>query len=168
MNLTLKGRRWRHWLLELLLFIGLFLAIDQWRSSSLLSTTNAAPQSVLPTLSGKTATLPSTNNATLVYFFAPWCTVCHLSIGNLKALSEQRPDLSIQLVALDYQTVDEVEQFIADQALPFPVLLGNRQTFSDWQVSAYPTYYLVDQTGTIRARSMGYSTQLGLWVRSTL
>jgi len=165
----LKGPvRWRRLLLELLLAVGLFIAIDQWMSRNLLESQQAAPVSVLPTLSGGTARLPETGGNTLVYFFAPWCTVCHLSIGNLVDLAAQQPELNIQLVALDYGTVDEVRAFIAEKALPFPVLLGNATTFRQWQISGYPTYYMVGEAGNIRARSMGYSTQAGLWVRSLL
>ncbi|MCV6589167.1 MAG: TlpA family protein disulfide reductase [Marinobacterium sp.] len=163
----LKRIRWRRLLIEMLIALAIFIAIDQWRSKDLLATAQTAPQSVLPTLAGKTAALPA-RGTTLVYFFAPWCTVCHLSIGNLKGLAVQQPELNIQLVALDYQSTQEVREFIADQQLPFPVLMGNSQTFGDWQIRAYPTYYLVDGAGTIQARSMGYSTQVGLWVRSVL
>lgn len=158
---------WRRWLLELTLVLSVFLAIDQWRSRSLLSSQQPVVASVLPTLSGATAPLPA-RGAVLVYFFAPWCTVCHLSIGNLVALSRQQPELTIQLVALDYQSVEEVQRFIADQQLPFSVLLGTRQTAAQWSISAYPTYYLVNAQGRITARNMGYSTELGLWVRTQL
>ncbi len=162
-----SARPWRRWLFELGAVVLIFLVVDQWRSRALLASTVPAPASVLPALAGHTATLPA-SGPTLVYFFAPWCTVCHLSIGNLVALSRQQPELTIQLVALDYASVEEVQRFIADQQLPFAVLLGNRQTAVDWQVSAYPTYYLVNKQGQITARSMGYSTQLGLWVRAQL
>ena len=64
--------------------------------------------------------------------------------------------------------VEEVRAFIDDKQLPFPVLLGNTSTFSDWQVKGYPTYYLVNEAGNIQARNAGYSTQIGLWLRSAL
>jgi len=160
--------RWRRLALEILLFGALFVAIDQWMSRHLLSTEQPAPISALPTLTGGTATLPAREGPVLVYFFAPWCTVCHLSIGNLESIAEQRPELSIQLVALDYSSVEEVRAFIDDKQLPFPVLLGNTSTFSDWQVKGYPTYYLVNEAGNIQARNAGYSTQIGLWLRSAL
>lgn len=161
-----KPVRWRRLLLEVLLFGVLFTAIDQWLSRNLLTTEQAAPVSVLPTLAGTTAALPVPGKRVLIYFFAPWCTVCHLSIGNLAGLAAQQPELSIQLVALSYDSVEEVQQFVADKKLPFPVLLGNAASFNEWQLSGFPSYYLVDETGNIRARNMGYSSQVGLWVRS--
>lgn len=161
------GKNWRRWLLELGLVVLVFLVVDQWRSRSLLAPSQQVQPVVLPALDGNTEILPA-EGATLVYFFAPWCTVCHLSIGNLIALAHQQPQLTIQLVAQDYQSVEEVRRFIADQQLPFTVLLGTRQTAADWQVSAYPTYYLLDAQGRITARSVGYSSELGLWVRAQL
>lgn len=164
---NLRKFSWRRLALELAIVVLVVVAVDQWRSRDLLSSATPAPVSQLPTLQGEVATLPAQGPG-LVYFFAPWCTVCHLSIGNLVSLSEHQPDLTIQIVALDYQSREEVEAFIAEQQLPFQVLLGNQQTFSDWAVRGYPTYYLIDQAGNIQSQSMGYSTELGLWVRSVL
>ena len=37
-----------------------------------------------------------------------------------------------------------------------------------WQVQAYPSYYVLDSEHRIERRDIGYSTQLGLWLRAWL
>lgn len=161
----LKRPRWQVWLLEALLAVAIFLAIDQWRARTLLADEQFAPRSHLPLLdSTSVASLPSKGRS-LVYFFAPWCAVCKLSIDNLNDIAASQPDVSVQLVALDYGSIEEVRQFIGNQSLNFPVLLGNRQTLQAWKIQAYPTYYIIDENGRITARNMGYSSELGMKVR---
>ena len=58
---------------------------------------------------------------------------------------------------------------VADRhELDVDVLLGTPRTASDWGVSVFPTYYLLAGDKRVAHRDFGYSTLLGLWVRSLL
>lgn len=160
-----KLKRWQRWLLEISIAVAIFVAIDQWRASDLLATDDPAPQARLVTLTGSVEDIVPEGQRTLVYFFAPWCSICKLSIGNLNSIKADYPDLAVRLVALDYQSPREVIEFIDNQELSFPVLMANRQIGQQWQIKAYPTYYLVAKDGTIEARNMGYSSEAGMRVR---
>jgi len=101
----------------------------------------------------------------VVYFFAPWCSVCRRSIGNLNELVASG-DLSwARVVALEYASRDEVRAFIRETGVHLPVLLGSPQTTRDWQIQAFPTYFVIDGDGQIVSRSVGYSTKFGLQAR---
>lgn len=103
---------------------------------------------------------------TLVYFFAPWCGVCHLSIDNLQENFANQPEKTqIIAVALDYQDVQAVTDFIDQHNLTFPVLLGNEQTKQIFKVSAYPSYYVLSPEGQVMSKVAGYSTELGIKLR---
>jgi peroxiredoxin len=104
----------------------------------------------------------------VVYFFAPWCFYCRNSIDNLDKLVANGDIAWARAVALDYESLESVHQFIAETGLTQPVLLGNRHTATDWGVRAFPTYFVIDANGNITSRSVGYSTSLGLWARSKL
>jgi thiol-disulfide isomerase/thioredoxin len=108
-------------------------------------------------------------SATLVYFFAPWCGVCAASSGNIEHLRGIKSDdgLDVLLVALDWQSTEEVQEYVDRHEITVPVLLGNRQIASDWNVYAFPTYYILDSKQRIAHRDLGYSTLAGLWWRST-
>ncbi|MCH8071495.1 MAG: TlpA family protein disulfide reductase [Proteobacteria bacterium] len=105
---------------------------------------------------------------TLVYFFAPWCNICAASSGNIDYLRKLRDDdeLQIVLVALDWQTQAEVQEYVEHHEISGPVLLGDRKVASDWNVYAFPTYYILDSRQRIIRRDLGYSTFAGLWWRT--
>ncbi|WP_016955013.1 TlpA family protein disulfide reductase [Catenovulum agarivorans] len=107
--------------------------------------------------------LQNNKKPTLVYFIAPWCSVCHISINNLQSLymSHQR-EVNLLVVALSYQTVDEVKDFVAKHELSFPVYLGEQSVAEAFNVSAFPSYYWLDETGTVTAKAMGYTTETEL------
>jgi thiol-disulfide isomerase/thioredoxin len=101
----------------------------------------------------------------VIYFFAPWCFYCKKSIDNLDKLVATGNLSWARVVALDYGNLDEVREFISETGVSLPVLLGNAQTTQDWQIRAFPTYFVIDGDGGIASRSVGYSTMLGLKAR---
>jgi len=101
----------------------------------------------------------------VVYFFAPWCSVCRRSIGNLNELVASGELSWARVVALEYASLDEVRAFIRETGVHLPVLMGSPQTTRDWQIQAFPTYFVIDGDGQIVSRSVGYSTKFGLRAR---
>ncbi|MCI2284291.1 TlpA family protein disulfide reductase [Colwellia sp. MSW7] len=120
----------------------------------------------VPTTMGETVSLTSQNKKTVIYFFAPWCSVCHLSIGNLQSLYEKNPQLDVIAVALDFRDTKEVIDFTKEHQLTFPIALGNEQIKHAFSVSAYPSYYVINEHNSVIWKSMGYSSELGLYLRS--
>lgn len=106
----------------------------------------------------------------LVYFFAPWCRICAASAGNLNRLRRWRDaeDIEIVAVALDWATADEVRDYVERHELDVTVVLGAPDVSRQWQIRAFPSYYVLDDRHRIVRRDIGYSTQLGLWVRAWL
>lgn len=145
-----------------------FIAIHAWNTRQL-PQGNAVPALVLAQLDSTTVEqeLPS-DGVGVVYFFAPWCFYCKNSIDNLDKLVANGDIAWARAVALDYGNIEEVRQFITETGLSQPVLLGTQQTTRDWNINAFPTYFVIDANGDITGRSVGYSTSLGLWVRSKL
>ena len=152
------------WLLMLMLLGGLSL----WVSRHMLDTDSRAPHARLPLLGGGTAELnwPATADNTLVYFFAPWCQVCRISMPGLNLLGTEEGSLRIAVVALDYSSEQEVQQFIDDVGYRGEVLLGSARTGQEWQITGYPSYYVVSADGLIAHQDMGISTPPGLWLRT--
>jgi peroxiredoxin len=154
---------WATLLTEALIIVAIFYGITLWQTRHLLSVDTAAPLFTLPSLSGETYHLAdSRGSKTVLYFFAPWCSVCHLSIGNLEALSHHSEKLTILIIALSWKTVAEVQDFIKEHKLTIPVLLGTPELATLYHIKGFPTYYVLDSQGNVIARDMGYSTELGL------
>jgi len=75
-----------------------------------------------------------------------------------------------QVLTVDLHA-DQIQGFFdipVDNVYSSPVLLGDAQTAADWSVRAFPTYYVIDASGRIDSRSVGYSTWLGMWARGWL
>jgi thiol-disulfide isomerase/thioredoxin len=159
---------WQRYLLEAALIIGLLLLVMQWNSRHLLSSGTSAPVVERPLLSSAFAapqTLDwSQSPRTLVYFFAPWCGICRVSMPGLNTLNS--PDLRIVAIALDWQNTDEIEDFVEKTGFNHPVLLGQQEDAQKWNIKAYPTYYVINQSGEILHRDVGLSTPPGLWLRT--
>lgn len=162
----------RSFVIQALFFFIAFQALSFFRETSMLPTDVNVPKVAtdksvkVNTLNGSAVELASQGKKTVIYFFAPWCQICHVSIGNLQNLYEKNERLDVIAVALDYTSVEEVKDFTKQHQLTFPIALGNESIKSDFSISGYPSYYVIDEENIIIGKSMGYSSELGLYLRS--
>lgn len=167
---SLGWRKYSSLLLNAALLMVAFIGISAFQARNMLPVDRAfAPVLRAATLQDSDFDLDKTGDrATLVYFFAPWCTYCALSSDNLVRLRRLRDesDLQIVAVALDWKTVAEVRNYAKKHTLNIPVLLGDVNIMREWKVYGFPTYYVLDSQKRVAHRDIGYSTQLGLWWRS--
>ncbi len=156
--------------LNVLFFVAVFLAVSTFQARNMLSTSGTiAPPLNAPLLRGGSYDIATAGNRpVLVYFFAPWCKFCAVSSDNLTRLRRLRDEDSLQIltVALDWQDRDEVRDYVDRHEIDLPVVLGDSLVAQDWNVYAFPTYYVLDSDLRIRRRDLGYSTQFGLWWRT--
>ena len=160
---------WKRWLLNGAIIIAVFLAVSAWQGKDLVSNQVPAPLFKLPTLSGDLVALEEfRGKRVLLYFFAPWCKICDLSIGNLNWVRKLRSEDSTELlaVALSYDDMQSVKSFQERNTLDVPVLLGTHEMLSSYRIRAFPTVYTVNKSGEVDGSTVGYATTLGLWWRT--
>lgn len=158
----LRQHWWATLFIEVIIIVMIFYGISVWQTRHLLAIGTPAPSFSLPSLDGKTYHLADTRGTqTLLYFFAPWCSICHLSIGNLETLTKTN-NLSIFIIALSWQNIIEIQDFVKEHQLTMPILLGTPELATQYHIKGFPTYYVLDQQGNIISRDMGYSTEWGL------
>ena len=160
---------WKRWLLNGVLILAIFLAVTAWQGRDLVSEQTPAPSFRLPTFSGSPVALEDLRGRrVLLYFFAPWCKVCELSISNLNWVRKLRDEESIALlaVALSYKDLQTVEAFLERNFLDVPVLLGTPELLKSYNIRAFPTVYALNESGNIDGSTVGYATTLGLWWRT--
>ena len=161
-------RNFSNLLLNAALMIAVFLIVSAFQSRNMLDIAEqSAPALQTSTLSNSVFDLGAVDaRPTLVYFFAPWCHYCAFSSDNLVRLRRLRDETELRIitVALDWQSVDEVEEYAEQHKLNVPVLLGDASISRDWKVYGFPTYYVLNSERQIVRRDIGYTTQLGmLW-----
>lgn len=154
-------------IIQISIFVVVFGFISWVQSRNMLDTDSPiAKVSEVTTLSGEKVDLNATGKTKVLYFFAPWCQICHISIGNLQALHDKNEHLDVVAIALDYDNEQAVKNFIAQHELTIPIALGGSQVKKQYKIEAYPSYYVIDKDNVITARSLGYSTELGLYLRT--
>ena len=162
---ALRGNFWGALMFDVALLIAAFVLISMWQTRNLPDDDHTPPlQAVwLDDMQADSVMVPG--EVGVVYFFAPWCFYCKTSIDNLDELVASGQLAWARVVALEYESLEEVREFIRETAVELPVLLGSSQTTSDWQIRGFPTYFVIDGDGRIVSRSVGYSTKIGLQTR---
>jgi len=162
--------RWKRFALEALVFVVIVAGIQAWRARDLLPAgeRTAAPAFELTDLEGRTwRSTDLAGKPAVIYFFAPWCSVCAASSPQLRWFHRWRgDDVQVILIGLDYASPDELHEYARRHELTMPVLVGTPATGADFRIRGYPTYYVLDRQGHIARRDFGLSTVAGLWART--
>ena len=96
----------------------------------------------------------------LVNFWATWCPPCLEEIPDLVALYENRNDIMVFGIAMEYSEVKTVLEFAKELAVTYPVVLGNRTIAAQFdELSMLPSTYLFDPKGNPAARKVGLLTR---------
>lgn len=94
----------------------------------------------------------------VVNFWATWCNACRSEIPSLvKLQSDFRRDLQVIGVSEDRVAgAQELRAFIAERGINYPIVVGDDGVHKAFPpVTALPTTYLIDQTGTVVQRYNG-------------
>ena len=117
-----------------------------------------APNFKLQTINGETVQLSDyKGKRVIVNFWATWCPPCRAEIPDFQKLYEKK-DVEILGVNLTEteESPEQVETFIKEFGMTFPVVMDVNSDVADtYQVSAYPTSYMIDSNGRIQFVAMG-------------
>ncbi len=165
-----KKNKWASILFEASIIV-LVLVLFSWYQNrgTLAANGEPAPDFTLQSIAGETLQLSQLKGKkVLIYFFAPWCSICHMSGGNLNALRKARDkdELEILVIGLSYEFEAEIQDFANELELTMPVLYGNDQLMQDYKIKGFPTYFVIDEEGNVTHRSVGYSTEIGMRLRT--
>jgi thiol-disulfide isomerase/thioredoxin len=102
---------------------------------------------------------------TVVYFFAPWCVVCKLSMDALNFFdgSERVQTLA---VGLDYDSMAELRVF--QEKIRTPIYAGDVQLQRRFKIDRYPMAYILNGDGSVAHVMVGYTSRFGIWIRTLL
>jgi peroxiredoxin len=154
------------WAIDLTIVALVFTAVSMWQTRDLVDTGEPAPPTTLHSLDGDEISLNQyKGKKTMVVFWAPWCGVCGAESDNIDRVKSMLGDrVNVTSVVLDYRSRDDIQGFIDEHDVQYPVLLGTSQTAEDFNVSVFPTLYILDEEGRIEHTLAGYTTTLGmLW-----
>ncbi len=135
---------------------GLWKVLPQGVNLSMPSTTQAAPDFDLPTLSGGRVQLSSFSEKPLVLAFGTtWCPSCGEEAPVLQQISVQHPEVYVLLIDPQESRTD-VAAFAGGHNLTFTIALDESGAVADsYRVRAIPCTFFVDTQGQIRYRHVG-------------
>ncbi|QHA90835.1 redoxin domain-containing protein [Bacillus sp. N1-1] len=117
-----------------------------------------APNFKLQTLNGEAVQLSDyKGKRVIVNFWATWCPPCRAEIPDFQKLYEKK---DVEILAVNLTETEEstegVEGFVKEFGMTFPVVMDvNSDVSNTYQVSAYPTSYMIDSNGRIQFVAMG-------------
>ena len=155
-------RRVLGWLVQGLLLLAVVFLAHLWYTRDVVS--GSAPPLVGRTLQGESFDLFEARTKPLVvHFWATWCPVCRLELGNIAGLQADHRIISVAMLSGSDQ---EVLAYLKDQGLDLPVISDPEGKLAGrWGVTGVPATFVLDATDRIRFVEVGYTTSLGLRAR---
>jgi cytochrome c biogenesis protein CcmG/thiol:disulfide interchange protein DsbE len=99
----------------------------------------------------------------LINFWATWCGPCRQEMPMLEAAYQAHASDLVVLAVNIGEEPWRVKKFVHDLGLSFEVLMDeDNQVQSLYRVRAYPTTYLVDTQGVVRAQHIGLLSEAQL------
>ncbi|HXY49515.1 MAG TPA: TlpA disulfide reductase family protein [Terriglobales bacterium] len=143
----------------LMLFLGFHMA----RRPGTAVAGQLAPNFTLDTLEGKAVHLSDfRGQAVLLNFWATWCGPCKIEMPWFIELQRQygREGLQIVGVAMDDSSKEDIQKFVRQMGVNYPILLGKEAVGQDYGgVNVLPTTFFIDRDGRIVGREFGLQSR---------
>lgn len=168
---SLRQKRWVRWTIDLTIVVVVVLAISAWQARNLIDRSEPLPPATLVSLDGSTIDLEALNaRRTVIYFWATWCGVCSMQSGAIASLSRRAADKDLDVISIvmHYQNEEQVRQYVDEHEIDYPVYLGTPSVAARYNISVFPTVYIVDDELRVRHGLVGYTTGFGLRARLLL
>ena len=119
-----------------------------------------APPFTLADLGGKSLRLEEFRGkkAVVVNFWATWCVPCRDEMPTLERLWQERQgSLEVLGVSVDVGDPERVKSFVRAVGVTFPILLDPEgKAGRPYRIRALPTSFVIDRSGILRYREIGY------------
>ena len=93
----------------------------------------------------------------LLEFMATWCPPCKMAVPDLIDLHNlfKEKDFALLSISVD-EPHSRVKSFVDEYAIPYTMLIDDKNVSSQYGVMTLPTTFLIDRQGRISIKHTGY------------
>ena len=123
-----------------------------------------APAWALKSLEGKPVALADFKGKVVVMdFFGSWCGPCRLEMPLVQKVYERYRNRGVVFLGMNWEQpgdpgerMAKVKAFITENQYSFPIVIDHDRVAGDsYQITGFPTLFVVDKKGQIRFRNVG-------------
>ncbi|EMF80366.1 thioredoxin-like domain protein [Leptospira weilii serovar Topaz str. LT2116] len=109
----------------------------------------------------------SEKKVVVAYFWATWCGVCSANLPLIKWYADRlEGSFRFSFVTVEEgEDSKELDRYIREHDLKFKIIPANPYLLKEWKVNAYPSFAILDKTGTIRFADSGIMNPLSFFLR---
>lgn len=140
-----------------------FHGVSPFGAASATLTGKSAPEFTLRDYDGGTVSLADLRGrVVLLAFWFPSCGYCRSELPHFEALDEKYRGDGLSVIAVETTgNSAAAKQFIRDSGLGYTFLedasSGGATTAASYKVEQYPTTFIIDRDGIVRAHYLGYA-----------
>lgn len=116
---------------------------------TILSVGNDAPEWLLKDMDGNEIKSNYKDKYTFIECWKSSCDYCVNSILPMKRLIDEFGE-KINFISVNFDdTIEETKHAIEEHKIDYTVLMANNEFEKDYQIQAFPSYFIIDKTGNI-------------------
>lgn len=122
----------------------------------------AAPAFSLKDADGKTHSLEEyKGKVVLLDFWGSWCPPCRAAMPGVQRIHEKFAGKPVVVIGLNFEQSPKAKpaEYMKTQGFTYQLLLEAQTIAPAYRVSAWPTFYLIDQQGLIVWAGVGFSNE---------
>lgn len=100
-------------------------------------------------------------NIVLVDFWIKNCGPCIQSVPHLNELQKKYKNKHLKIISINaYDSKKDIDWFVNKHKIEYPVLLNGRDIATAYGVSGFPSFFLINKSGTIIYSHAGYDLSI--------
>jgi len=121
-------------------------------------------------LDGKTYSLSDfKGKIVLLDFWATWCPPCRRAIPYLCEIYKDFKDKGLVILGISLdQEIEDLKEFLAENEIPYPILLADDNVRRLFEIEAIPTLFLFTQDGRVIYKEVGFAEENMEKLRKTI
>lgn len=106
------------------------------------------------------------NQKKVIYIWSTWCIVCKNTLWLVKLNTKILNFFGVPFYSIEEgENLNELQKYIQEKKIQFPVFLGNENFFQKVGIRGYPTYIFINSNSEIIFFDEGFLTPFGILFR---